>query len=352
VKKSKTKNQSLIAKLILKVAIPLALTLLAVFYQEATPTPSVESQVSLGGKTQLFANQNHDDLSKLYTSAIKGANESIFFVIYSLTDDSIISALKSKANQGIDVRLVCDAKASPYIDTKVGDKVQVLRRFGAGLMHQKILVIDGKKTLLGSANMTYESLQMHGNLVTQIEDPLFATAALQKAKSMKIEGLSEPFPLKIFELGENHQMIELWYLPDNKDAVGRLRSLIRSAEKTLFVAMFTWTRTDLAHEVIAAHKRGVKTTVVIDHNSGKGASASIVNLFKKSGVAIALSPPGPLLHHKFAYIDRKTLVNGSANWTKAAFSTNDDCFIVLHPLSERQISQMDTLCNTLWKTAL
>ncbi len=109
--------------------------------------------------------------------------------------------------------------------------------------------------------------------------------------------------------------------------------------------MFTFTRQDFAQAIIQAAKRGVKTEVVIDHQSAKGASAKVVALLQKAGVSVSLSQGSALLHHKFLYIDGKVLENGSANWTKAAFTQNDDCFLILHELNDSQKQQMEKL----WK---
>ena len=51
-----------------------------------------------------------------------------------------------------------------------------------------------------------------------------------------------------------------------------------------------------------------------------------------------------LLHHKWALIDKETLIVGSANWTTAAFTKNQDCFLVL-PLKEKEQKFM----KNLWK---
>ena len=319
----------------------------ALWVHDATqPTPPPAS----GQTAVLYTNQINDDLAKTFTAAIENARHSILLVVYSLTDPTIIASLRQKSQQGVDVRVITDAEASPYTDKKLGSKISNLRRFGPGLMHQKILVIDGHQTWIGSANMTTESLRMHGNLVAAMDDPLLAQAIIAKAKTMKAEGHELPFPFETFNIGG--QPIELWFLPDNKDAILRLKKLIRSTEKTLRVAMFTWTRQDLANEVIAASKRGVQAQVVIDHYSGKGASAKIVNLLKKNGVPVFLSRGGPLLHHKFLYIDGKTLVNGSANWTKKAFTQNDDCFIVVHDLTNNQRKCMEALWDKIYSEAM
>lgn len=299
---------------------------------------------------ELYANQTEDNLTKTFTSAIGSAKKSVLLTVYSLTDPQIIASLRTKSQQGVDVRVICDAKASPYIDSKLGPHIHTTRRFGPGLMHQKILVIDGSQSWIGSANMTTESLRMHGNLVAGIDHPAFASTLTSKANTMTIEGETTPFPYQTFLMGG--QKVELWFLPDNKNAIHRLKDLIRSAQKTIRIAMFTWTRHDLAQEVINATRRGVKTEVVIDHYSGKGASAKVVKLLSKNGINIRLSSGGPLLHHKFLYIDGNLLVNGSANWTRAAFKQNDDCFLVIHNLTPRQTQQMDTLWSTIADDAI
>lgn len=302
-----------------------------------------------GEPASLYANQTKDNLVNTFCSAIDSAKESVSLVVYALTDPHVIAALKKKSQEGVNVRVVCDAQASPYITRKLGPAISTIRRFGPGLMHQKMLVIDNKQTWIGSANMTTDSLTSHGNLVLAFDNSHLASLVTKKAHSLQTEGKAPAFPHE--ELNIGNQNVELWFLPDNKDASLRLKQLIRTAQKTIRVAMFTWTRLDLANTIADAARRGVDCEIVIDHYSGKGASAPVVDFFKTKGMKVGLSRGGPLLHHKFLYIDGKTLVNGSANWTKAAFSKNDDCFMILHDLNEQQRSQMDTLWQVIYTEA-
>lgn len=327
-------------------------TLLILIIGSTVTTQYLEKPLQLltDGIPALYSNQNNDDLTQTFVQAINSAKSSVLLIVYSLTDANIISSLRSKSQEGINVKVICDAKASPYIDSKLGSKISTTRRFGPGLMHQKILVVDNKHIWLGSANMTSESLSLHGNLVTAMESLDLANAITTKAQTLKIEGKTTPISHEDFFIGG--QKVELWFLPDNKDAIRRLKSLIHSAEKTIRVAMFTWTRQDLANAIIHAAKRGVQAEVVIDHYSAKGASAKIVKLLKDNGVNVSISPGGALLHHKFLYIDNEVLVNGSANWTKAAFTQNDDCFVVLHNLSSEQNKRMESLWHTISTEAI
>lgn len=303
-----------------------------------TTLPSSDSPV------QLYSNQTKADLSQLFITAINQANQSINLVIYSLMDQQVLNALHRKCQEGIPVYIVCDAKASRGISQNL-PKAQIVRRAGKGLTHQKILVIDEKLVLAGSANMTSDSLRLHGNLVGAIHNPELAKKITAKIQSMNEDGYFIPF--KSMETLEKGQHLKFYMLPDDVTASKKVVELLRSAKKTIKIAMFTWTRKDFAEELIDAKERGVKVEVVMDRYCGSGAGKSIVRLLQSSGVSTRLSTGQGLLHHKFAYIDDEILINGSANWTKNAFKLNDDCFFVLSPLTEQQKGLMDQLWNAI-----
>jgi phosphatidylserine/phosphatidylglycerophosphate/cardiolipin synthase-like enzyme len=308
------------------------------YYNNVTlPTSSIPAE--------FYSNQSQNTIEKTIVTAIKEAKKSIFLIIYALTDGPVISALREKAQQGVEVLVVCDYKASPDAPRRLGDKVKTIKRVSDGIMHQKILVIDEKQTWIGSANMTGESLKLHGNLMIGIESEAIGEMAAAKAKSFASQ-VFQPFIHRNFKLKD--QLLEFWFLPDNTDGVQKIISLIDQAKKSIRIAMFTWTRRDFAHAVIAAHRRGVDVQVVIDRNSGNGSGEEIANMLCQSGVPTYFSQGRALLHYKLMEIDETILVNGSANWTNSAFKYNDDCFIILNPLTDDQGEFM----NSLWKNIL
>lgn len=294
---------------------------------------------------EIYSNQTQDDLTHLYQHAIESAKESITLVIYALTDPQIIQALQSKSESGVPVYIVYDAQASSDISHRL-PRATIVKRMGKGLMHQKILIIDNKEIWLGSANLTTSSLNLHNNLVMNIVNPSLAQALTERAKSMDEVGKNNLLLHRETTAGDQH--LELWVLPDDPQAVQRMIDLFRSAKKSIKVAMFTWTRPDFAEELIAAAKRGIQVEVVIDRYSGKGASSKIVRLLEQNDALVRLSSANKLMHHKFAYIDDTIIVNGSANWTYAAFDENDDYFIVMYPLTPEQQIKM----NKIWSLIL
>lgn len=304
-------------------------------------------QPGMGGSPEFFANELQDDLRRTYVEAIDRAQTSIIFIIYALTDDGIINALNKKAAEGVDIRIICEAKASPYIDRKLKGSITLMRRFAEGLMHLKILSIDDHEVWIGSANMSSESLRMHGNLVAAVVNPDLAAMVREKADGMTEYGRAKSLSHRAFSL--DGQKMEMWFLPDDAGAAAKIKELIRSATKTLRVAMFTFTREDLAKQLVAAAKRGVDVQVAMDRSSSQGASKKIAELLQREGVPVYFNKGAALLHHKFLYIDGTTLVNGSANWTRAAFTQNDDCFMILNNLTPTQSAYMDSLWGVIKK---
>jgi cardiolipin synthase len=331
-------------------SILIALLLSLAFWIQHSKSPVTHTIDPKGEVAVLYANQTNDDLTHSFASGIASAKKSVFLIVYTLTDPTIIKALKKKSEEGVDVRVITDAKESSYVTSKLGSSVSMTRRFSEGRMHQKILIIDEQVSWIGSANMTSESLRMHGNLVSVINSAPLSERLQAKALAMAEKGNRSYFPPEEFTIAG--QLIELWFLPDDHHAIQRIKDIIRSAQKSVRIAMFTWTRMDFAHAVIEAANRGITVEVVLDSNQGKGASARIVDLLKNSKVKVSLSRGGPLLHHKFLYIDNTMLVNGSANWTRDAFYKNDECFLVIHNLTQAQQRQMESLWNVISKESI
>lgn len=308
------------------------------FIEFTNPSPPS----AIGDPPRLYSNDVGDHLEDTIVASIKNAKHSIVLLIYSLKDAKIIQALNNQANKGIEVKIIYDAVASKGIEKRLSAAIKQYPRLSEGLMHQKILIIDGEETWLGSANMTRDSLQRHSNLIAHLYSPAFAEAALQKAEQLSVlhyEAKNQPATFMI-----GGQRIELRFLPDDETAIPHIRSLISTAKKSLKVAMYTFTRQDLAYDLIKASQRGVKVSVALDNSSSKGSSSKICELLENSGIAVKRSNGDSLLHHKFLIIDDETLVHGSANWTKAAFNQNDDCIMIIHELTPAQL----IFLNRLW----
>lgn len=284
---------------------------------------------------RLYSNQCQQDLRATLLDAIRNAHSSIYLVMFGLSDRAILSALMQKVSQDVPTTVYYDAGGSPKL-RKILEGGDIHPVKSAGLMHQKILVLDDEMIFVGSANMTSASLRMHDNLVI----------GLVSRKIAHFLKEHKPFTNGYLHTLVGGQEVEIWLLPDPRGhALNDLKKKIRSAARSIRIALFTFTHPGLIEEVIQAQQRGVSVTVVVDMHSGLGASASAIDRLKKAGIRVLLSQGTQLLHHKFIYIDEQTLLTGSANWTKSAFYKNSDCFLALHNLNPDQKSFM----NRLWR---
>lgn len=261
--------------------------------------------------------------------AIAGAKESISLQIYGLTDPDIINLLAKKQNEGIDVEIFFDKNGSRSLPKHLC----AFPVKSVGLMHRKILVIDHETILLGTANLTPQSLKMHDNLLLGISSKDLATFLIhssEEAHSLHLE----------------NSKISSFLLPStNQDALNRLLKTIDRAQNEIKLCMFTLTHPQIIERLLNAKNRGVKVLVAVDRNTAYGASKKAVEALENRGIAVWKSQGAQLLHHKWALIDSDTLILGSANWTKAAFEKNQDCLLILKKLP---ISHQKTF-HKIWR---
>ena len=292
---------------------------------------------------QFYKTGKGEDLRLALVESIRQAEESITLIIYALGDSKLIHALRERAENGVNVTVVYDAEASKGVPVKLGPHVKSIRRKGKGLMHLKLLAIDGRFAWIGTANFTTSSMYEHENLALGFYNPTLAKTIQEKAKRLSAGRLivsSQPFVTNEFEL---------YFLPENKGGIKRIIKMINSAKKTIRVAMYTWTRGDVTNALIEAHARGVDVEVALDSSQSRGPNKEIAQKLCVSNVPVHLSQGRGLLHHKTMIIDNNTLLTGSANWTKAAFTKNDDCFLILPNLTEEQSSFLQNMWEGILK---
>lgn len=315
---------ALVAK---KSKITLFATLLAALYAlliRAALSPSLPSP-----ETPIFvySNQKRDDLRLVLKRAFENAQNSIFISMYAMTDLELLSKLEKKSQKGIEIQLLHDRRqiipsCLPTTPVKT-----------PGLMHRKIVVIDHSQVFLGSANLTTSSLLLHDNLTLGFYHPLLAKFLEHPSSSS-------------FQFTIHNQSAQIWLLPA-RGALEAILKALQEARSSIFVAMFTLTHPQLLQALVDAKKRGVSVTVALDHYAARGASQKAVDFLRSHQIPLVFSQGQQLLHHKWAYIDRSLLILGSTNWTKAAFTKNQDCLLFLHELTLKQQKLFDRLCDTI-----
>lgn len=104
----------------------------------------------------LFSPGSTDDISSL----INGAQKEIDVEMYVFTDERIAQALTDAASRGVRVRVILEPRTNAYnLDTIAGalESGGVELRWASlsyQLTHAKMMIIDGKKVLVGSINFS------------------------------------------------------------------------------------------------------------------------------------------------------------------------------------------------------
>ena len=127
-------------------------------------------ELNEGETPSLLSAQQGDDLTATIRSAINDAKESVHLSVFNLSDKKVIASLNKKAEEGVPVYLYTDANSSWQGIKSLRKEIRVHLWKKGALMHQKILVIDREAVYLGSANFSWNSLNVHRNLVVAFKD--------------------------------------------------------------------------------------------------------------------------------------------------------------------------------------
>lgn len=100
-------------------------------------------------------------------------------------------------------------------------------------------------------------------------------------------------------------------------------ALIATAQKTISMAAYEFTNLNIAGALVAALRRGVQVTLVLDRGQTTGQQATIHDRLLAAGAEVRLtSPPGGIMHDKYIIVDATHLEWGSYNYTQRAENNN------------------------------
>jgi phosphatidylserine/phosphatidylglycerophosphate/cardiolipin synthase-like enzyme len=91
-------------------------------------------------------------------SLVEGAQESIYFMAFSFTDDNLAAAMLDKIEEGVEVKGIFETRGSesPYSELySIACAGMDVRQDGnPGTMHHKVIIIDGRTLATGSFNFS------------------------------------------------------------------------------------------------------------------------------------------------------------------------------------------------------
>lgn len=368
-----------------------------------------------------------DNLESIVLKELDKAKTSIYVAVQELRLPTIALKLVEKKKQGVDVRVVIehdynftsvDQREVPegeYESTKLSeltllvdvnrngiiekselqtrDAIYILRAnkipliddrsdvsFGSGLMHHKFVIIDGKTTIVSTANFTTSC--MHGDFS--------APESRGNANSMVVvnaKNFSDIFTEEFLQMWGNGKRgnfgqsktyrgpktvtvrgvkMTVQFSPTSRrfrweeSVNGLIAASLSKASKSFKAALFVFSDQRLADEIEKRHDEKVSVGVLIDQSFAYRDYSELLDILgvemltqkceaepgnrpwrkpsKESGMAI--TPRGDKLHHKFAVVDTKSVIMGSQNWSDSANYVNDETLIVIEsPTVAKQYDQ-------------
>lgn len=131
-----------------------------------------------------------------------------------------------------------------------------------------------------------------------------------------------------------------------EDCRRQLLDLLIAARETLDISVFTISDDRLSDAIVAAHKRGIQVRLITDNDKAQDQGSDIFKLIDQD-IDVRMDNTENHMHHKFAIVDRRILVNGSFNWTRSATVYNQENILVTNEpkLVGAYLAEFESLWN-------
>ena len=125
--------------------------------------------------------------------------------------------------------------------------------------------------------------------------------------------------------------VEAFFVSPTVDGVieSQIIKALDEAEKSIDIAMYSFTDDQLADAVIRAYARGVDTRILLDDGQDSSKGKRQFQKLVDAGIAVRVEHVTGLLHHKFVVIDGSLTITGSYNWSDNADADNFENVVVI-----------------------
>lgn len=358
-----------------------------------------------------------DDLEAVILNEIKSAKKTVFLAVQELRLPLIAKALIDKKNEGVDVRVVLEhdynfdvlsqrdedsdneheasriSELHAFVDMnkngrfekselETRDAIYMLKNSnvpliddtsngtkGSGLMHHKFVIIDGKTTVVSSANFTLSCVhgdwlapQTRGNAnsLIVVQSPAFAQIFSEEFNQLWGNGRRGNFGQNKTYRGPQTVTVRgvkltVQFSPTSRrfhweeSVNGLIASELAKAQKSIKAALFVFSEQNISDVMEKRQAAGAQVGAFIEPKFAYRFYSELLDMLgiqllnpkcayqpgnnpwkvpaKEAGMARPIN--GDTLHHKFAVVDNKTVIMGSQNWSDAANYINDETLVVV-----------------------
>lgn len=303
-------------------------------------------------------------LANKLMNRIDAAQYTIDLCLYSLSGqvgDDIAERLLAAKARGVRIRAIfeTDNSNTNAIRTVRNNMPAIVDNFdrinaGAGLMHDKFVVIDGRDrtrdlddwVIMGSWNPTDPGTNDDAQNVVEIQDQALAVTYTREFEEMwgsdneTANSNTSRFGARKLDNTPHRFIIggvkmESYFSPSDQTTNAIVKAA-RGARRSIYFATLTFTRDDLGRTMVDHHNAGVTVRGLMDNNSDQGNEFAFL---QAGGVDVLLKKGfSGLLHHKYMIVDVEdtapdaapAVVTGSHNWSNSAEFSNNENTLVIH----------------------
>lgn len=105
--------------------------------------------------------------------------------------------------------------------------------------------------------------------------------------------------------------------------------VLNAAKSSIYVQAFSFTSRPIGKALVAAKKRGVDVVVIFDKSEITNYRGSASRYFMKHNIPVYIDYKLAIAHNKVMIIDKKIIVMGSFNFTRAAQYNNAENLLII-----------------------
>ena len=132
---------------------------------------------------------------------------------------------------------------------------------------------------------------------------------------------------------------QTYYSPAD-DVESVILSELAQAKKSIHVAAYALTDSEIADRLIELHKRGVEVVVYLDKTQASRKLSKDEEL-RAAGVTVIIKKGRYLMHDKYIIIDRRTVITGSYNFSESARRQDNNVVVLEHCLKRAREYEAD-----------
>lgn len=125
-----------------------------------------------------------------------------------------------------------------------------------------------------------------------------------------------------------HQVPAQVYFSPRGGAQDALVRTIGQARESILVQAYSFTSAPIGKALVDAHKRGVQVEAVLD-KSQRTEKYSGATFLANAGIPVYIDDKHAIAHNKVMVIDRRRVITGSMNFTKAGEEKNAENLLIL-----------------------